>query len=124
MKIIINNASMQPIYEQIVEQIKRQIVQQELTEGTPLPSVRALAKDLKISALTVKKAYDFLEEEGLIATVHGKGSFILGANPDLMEEESRREVEACMEQAVAKGRNCGMSDEQLREVLELLLEPS
>lgn len=123
MKIIINNASMQPIYEQIVEQIKRQIVQQELAEGTPLPSVRALAKDLKISALTVKKAYDFLEEEGLIATVHGKGSFILGANPDLMEEESRREVEACMEQAVAKGRNCGMSDEQLREVLELLLEP-
>ena len=123
MKIIINNASMQPIYEQSVEQIKRQIVQQELTEGTPLPSVRALAKDLKISALTVKKAYDFLEEEGLIATVHGKGSFILGANPDLMEEESRREVEACMEQAVAKGRNCGMSDEQLREVLELLLEP-
>ena len=123
MKIIINNASMQPIYEQIVEQIKRQIVQQELTEGTPLPSVRALAKDLKISALTVKKAYDFLEEEGLIATVHGKGSFIRGANPDLMEEESRREVEACMEQAVAKGRNCGMSDEQLREVLELLLEP-
>lgn len=123
MKIIINNASMQPIYEQIVEHIKRQIVQQELTEGTPLPSVRALAKDLKISALTVKKAYDFLEEEGLIATVHGKGSFILGANPDLMEEESRREVEACMEQAVAKGRNCGMSDEQLREVLELLLEP-
>lgn len=123
MKIIINNASMQPIYEQIVEQIKRQIVQKELTEGTPLPSVRALAKDLKISALTVKKAYDFLEEEGLIATVHGKGSFILGANPDLMEEESRREVEACMEQAVAKGRNCGMSDEQLREVLELLLEP-
>lgn len=123
MKIIINNASMQPIYEQIVEQIKRQIVQQELTEGTPLPSVRALAKDLKISALTVKKAYDFLEEEGLIATVHGKGSFILGANTDLMEEESRREVEACMEQAVAKGRNCGMSDEQLREVLELLLEP-
>ena len=122
MKIIINNASMQPIYEQIVEQIKHQIVQQELTEGTPLPSVRALAKDLKISALTVKKAYDFLEEEGLIATVHGKGSFILGANPELMEEESRREVEAYMEQAVAKGRNCGMSDEQLREVLELLLE--
>lgn len=123
MKIIINNASMQPIYEQIVEQIKRQIVQQELTEGTPLPSVRALAKDLKISALTVKKAYDFLEQEGLIATVHGKGSFILGANPELMEEEHRREVEACMEQAVAKGRNCGMSDEQLREILDLLLEP-
>lgn len=123
MKIMVNNASMQPIYEQIVEQIKHQVVGQELPEGTPLPSVRALAKDLKISALTVKKAYDFLEQEGLIATVHGKGSFILGANPELMEEESRREVEMCMEQAVIKGRNCGMSDEQLREVLELLLEP-
>lgn len=121
-KIMINNASMQPIYEQIVEQIKNRIVQGELVEGTPLPSVRVLAKELKISALTVKKAYDFLEEEGLVATVHGKGSFILGANPGLMEEECRREVEACMGQAVAKGRNCGMSDEQLREVLELLLE--
>lgn len=123
MKIIINNASMQPIYEQIVEQIKHQIIRKELEEGTPLPSVRVLAKDLKISALTVKKAYDFLEQEGMIATVHGKGSFILGANPELMEEECRREVETCMEQAVAKGRNCGMSDEQLRELLELVLEP-
>ena len=65
MKVMINNASMQPIYEQIVEQIKSQIAQQELAEGTPLPSVRGLAKDLKISALTVKKAYDFLEQEGL-----------------------------------------------------------
>lgn len=122
MKIMINNTSMQPIYEQLVEQIKHQIVTKELTEGTPLPSVRVLAKELKISALTVKKAYDFLEAEGLIATVHGKGSFILGVNPDLMEEECRKEVEACMEQAVQKGRSGGMSDAQLREVLELLLE--
>ena len=123
MKVMINNASMQPIYEQIVEQIKSQIAQQELAEGTPLPSVRGLAKDLKISALTVKKAYDFLEQEGLIATVHGKGSFVLGVSPQLMEEAQRREVEACMEQAVAKGRGCGMSDAQLREILELVLEP-
>lgn len=122
MKIIINNASMQPIYEQIVEQIKHQIIQKELEEGMPLPSVRVLAKDLKISALTVKKAYDFLEQEGMIATVHGKGSFILGANPELMQEECRREVETCMEQAVTKGRNCGMTDEQLRELLDLMLE--
>lgn len=122
MKIIINNTSMQPIYEQLVEQIKHQIVTKELVEGAPLPSVRVLAKELKISALTVKKAYDFLEEEGLIATVHGKGSFILGVNPDLMEEECRKEVEACMEQAIRKGRSGGMSDAQLREVLELLLE--
>lgn len=122
MKILINHASMQPIYEQIMEQIKQQIVKGELTEGMPLPSVRALAKDLKISALTVKKAYDFLEQEGLVATVHGKGSFILGANPGLLEEACRREVEASMEAAVAKGRSCGMKDEQLREILELFLE--
>ena len=77
---MINNSSMQPIYEQIVEQIKQQILQGKLKEGEALSSVRVLAKDLKISALTVKKAYDYLEQEGLIATVHGKGSFVLVAN--------------------------------------------
>lgn len=122
MKIMINNSSMQPIYEQIVEQIKQQILQGELKEGEALSSVRVLAKDLKISALTVKKAYDYLEQEGLIATVHGKGSFVLAANPSLLEEEQRREVEICIEQAVAKGRSCGMSDTELRELFELVLE--
>lgn len=122
MKIMINNSSMQPIYEQIVEQIKSQVLQGTAKEGEPLPSVRSLAKDLKISALTVKKAYDFLEEEGLVTTVHGKGSFISAANPSLLEEERRREVEECLEQAVAKGRNCGMSDGEMRELLELVLE--
>lgn len=122
MKIMINNSSMQPIYEQIVEQIKQQILQGELKEGEALSSVRVLAKDLKISALTVKKAYDYLEQEGLIATVHGKGSFVLAANPSLLEEEQRREVEICIEQAVAKGRSCGMSDAELRELFELVLE--
>lgn len=122
MKIMINNSSMQPIYEQIVEQIKQQILQGELKEGEALSSVRVLAKDLKISALTVKKAYDYLEQEGLIATVHGKGSFVLAANPSLLEEEQRREVEVCIEQAVAKGRGCGMSDGELRELFELVLE--
>ncbi len=122
MKIMINNSSMQPIYEQIVEQIKQQILQGKLKEGEALSSVRVLAKDLKISALTVKKAYDYLEQEGLIATVHGKGSFVLVANPSLLEEEQRREVEICIEQAVAKGRSCGMSDAELRELFELVLE--
>ena len=102
MKIIVNNSSMQPIYEQIVEQIRQQILQGDLKEGDALASVRALAKDLKISALTVKKAYDLLEQEGMIATVHGKGSFVLAANPSLIEEKQRREVEECMEQAIAK----------------------
>lgn len=121
-KIIINNSSMQPIYEQIVEQIKNQILQGELHAGDALPSVRVLAKELKISALTVKKAYDYLEEEGFVVTVHGKGSFIAAANPSLMEEERRREVEIILEQAVSKGRSCGMSDGELRELLELVME--
>lgn len=122
MKVIINNSSMQPIYEQIIEQIRQQIVTGELKEGDALASVRTLAKDLKISALTVKKAYDYLEQEGMIATVHGKGSFVLAANPELLKEEQRREVEVCMEQAVEKGRHCGMTDAQIKELLDLVLE--
>lgn len=122
MKVIINNASMQPIYEQVVEQIKKQILQGELQEGDALPSVRVFAKELKISALTVKKAYDSLETEGLVTTVHGKGSFILGANSSLIAEEARREVEADFEGAVKKGRGCGMSDDEIRQLLELILE--
>ena len=119
MKIIVDHTSMQPIYEQIVEQIKKQILQGTLREGAPLDSVRMLAKDLKVSALTV---YDALEEEQLIATVHGKGSFVLGVNPSLLAEEQKREIEQRMEQLVAKARAYGMSDEELRAVLELFLE--
>lgn len=122
MKIIINHSSMQPIYEQIVEQIKTQILHSDLNGGDALPSVRTLAKDLKISALTVKKAYDYLEEEGLVVTVHGKGSFISDANQGFLEEEWRREVETIMESAVAKARKCGMGEEELRELFELILE--
>lgn len=121
-RIIVNNSSMQPIYEQIVGQIKAQVLGGILCDGDALPSVRGLAKELTISALTVKKAYDTLEEDGYIATVHGKGSFITAANPSLLAEERRREVEQCMETAVAKGKSCGMRDEELRELLDLLLE--
>lgn len=122
MNIIVDHTSMQPIYEQIVEQIKKQILQGTLREGEALDSVRMLAKDLKVSALTVKKAYDALEEEQLIAMVHGKGSFVLGVNPSLLVEEQKREIEQRMEQLVAKARTYGMSDEELRAVLELFLE--
>lgn len=122
MKIILNHSSMQPIYEQIVEQVKRQIVQEELHGGDALPSVRVLAKELKISALTVKKAYDALEQEGFIVTVHGKGSFIAEANRSLIEEEGRREAEMYMESAVLKGRSCGMSDGELMELLRIVME--
>ena len=88
MKIIINHSSMQPIYEQITDQIKAMIIDGTLKEEEMLPSVRTLAKELKISALTVKKAYDFLEEEGFVVTVHGKGSFIAKNNQGLIAAES------------------------------------
>lgn len=122
MKIIINHSSMVPIYEQILEQIKAQIISGELKENDLLPSVRAMAKELKISALTVKKAYDNLEEEGMTRTVHGKGTYVTASNQELLQEERRREVEADMETVVMKGRRSGMTDEELREVFELIME--
>ncbi|MBQ8802847.1 MAG: GntR family transcriptional regulator [Tyzzerella sp.] len=122
MHIIINNSSMQPIYEQIVNQIKAAIMKGDLKEEQILPSVRSLAKDLRISALTVKKAYDTLEEHGFIVTVHGKGSFVSCANQELMLEEKRKEVENDMEMAIRKGRSCGMNNKELTELFKLMLE--
>lgn len=122
MKIIINHSSMVPIYEQIVEQVKGLIMEGELTENTALPSVRTLAKELKISALTVKKAYDSLEQEGFAVTVHGKGTYIASFNTELMKEEKRKEVEADFELAIQKGRRYGMKDEDLKELFTLILE--
>mgnify|MGYP001625158717 FL=1 len=122
MKLIINNASMQPIYEQIVSQIKTMIMNGELQEQESLTSVRALARELKVSALTVKKAYDALEEEGFIITVHGKGSFVACANQELMLEEKKKEVESDLEMCIRKGRSCGMSRQELTELFQLVLE--
>ena len=122
MNIIINNLSMRPIYEQIVNQIKESIMDGSLKEEQMLPSVRGLAKDLRVSALTVKKAYDALEEQGFIVTVHGKGSFVSCANQVLMLEEKRKEVEAAIESVIRKGRGCGMSDQELTELFMLVLE--
>jgi len=113
---------MQPIYEQIVEQIKGRIMRGELQADTALPSVRTLAKELKVSALTVKKAYDALEQEGFIITVHGKGSFVAFANQQLMLEEKKKEVEAELEMTIRKGRSCGMSNQDMRELFEIILE--
>ena len=122
MRIIINNASQQPIYEQIVEQIKSLIISGELLEHQALPSVRALSKELKISALTVKKAYDYLDSQGFIVTVHGKGSYVASTNQELLVEEHRKEVEADLELAIQKGRRCGMSAEEIRQLFNLILE--
>ena len=122
MKIIINHSSMQPIYEQITEQVKGKIMKGELQADTLLPSVRTLAKELKVSALTVKKSYDALEEEGFIITVHGKGSFVTCASQELMMEEKRKEVEADFEAAIRKGRSLGMSNQEITEVFMIVLE--
>lgn len=122
MNLIINHTSMQPIYEQIVNQIKDKIMHGELLEETMLPSVRTLAKDLKVSALTVKKAYDQLEEEGFVNTVHGKGSFVACANQAQMLEEKKKEVESEFEQTIKKARSCGMEDTEIRELFEIVLE--
>ena len=122
MHIILNHSSMVPIYEQLMEQIKSDIIQSELKEGEALPSVRTLAGELRISALTVKKAYDKLEEEGFVTTVHGKGTYVAASNIQLMEEERRKEVEADLEAAIQKGRRCGMKGEEIRSLFELIME--
>ena len=105
-----------------LEQIKAQIISGELKENDILPSVRTMAKELKISALTVKKAYDNLEAEGMTVTVHGKGTYVAASNTQLMEEERRKEVEADLEAAIQKGRRCGMKEEEIRSLFELIME--
>ncbi len=122
MKIIINTSLMVPIYEQIVDQIKTLIRNGVLKENDNLPSVRTLSKELKISALTVKKAYDNLESEGFTVTVHGKGTYVAATNAELLLEEQKKELEADLEQAIQKGRRCGISDEDIKSLFELILE--
>lgn len=122
MKIIINTSLMVPIYEQIVDQIKMLIRNGELKENDNLPSVRTLSKELKISALTVKKAYDNLESEGFTVTVHGKGTYVAATNTELLLEEQKKELEADLEHAIQKGRRCGISDEDIKSLFELILE--
>lgn len=120
--IIISNSSGKPIYEQITDQIKAAIVKGELAEGEQLPSIRALANSLRVSAITTKRAYADLEATGLIETVQGKGSFVAGGNAELIREEQMREVEGLMARAVEKGRSVGLTDDELTEMLALVLE--
>lgn len=122
MKMIINSSSMVPIYEQLMDQFKAMIVKGELKENDSLPSVRTLAKELKISALTVKKAYDLLEEEGFTVTIHGKGTYVAHTSSELLLEERRKEVETDLEKAIQKGKRCGISDEEIESMFKLILE--
>ena len=122
LNLIINHTSMEPIYEQIIAQIKAEVIEGRMTAGDALPSVRTLSRELKISALTVKKAYDNLEEEGLIVTVHGKGSFIAAANQELLMEERRKDLEKELEAAVQKARTGGLTAKEIRESFEIIME--
>lgn len=122
MHIIINHSSMVPIYEQIMDQIKKAIVNGTLKADDILPSVRSLSKELKISALTVKKAYDNLEAEGFTVTVHGKGTFVTSTNTQLLKEEQIKEVENHLEKAVLKGKEYGMDNKEIRELFNMIME--
>lgn len=122
MNIIITNGSSKPIYEQIASQIKAAILSGELMEGSPLPSIRALANDLHISVITTKRAYAELEEAGFIDTVQGKGSFVAGGNLELLREERLRQVEALLTSAVAEAASAGIGPDEVREMLDVLLE--
>ena len=120
MEIIISNSSNQPIYEQIVRQVKGQIMAGDLTAGEQLPSIRALANSLRVSA--TKRAYADLEAQGFIETVQGKGSFVAGGNAEMLREERLREIEERLLQAIEAGRALDLGDEELIEMMRTLLE--
>ncbi len=122
MNIIIRNTGEAPIYEQIVIQIKNAILSGELAEGEPLPSIRLLAKELRISVITTKRAYEELERDGFIVTMSGKGSFVAPQNLELLREEQRRELEQHLTQAVAAAKAAGVGRQDLMELLALLYE--
>lgn len=122
MELIIRNTVNQPIYDQICSQIKAQIIAGQLAPGEALPSIRALAKDLKISVITTKRAYDELEADGFLYTVAGKGCFVAEKNLDLVREQQQRELEDHLRAAAALARSCGVSREELSEMLRILTE--
>ena len=119
MDIILTNAGGQPIYDQIVSQVKAQILSGKLKEGDALPSLRALAKDLRISVITTKRAYEELEREGFIVSLTGKGSFVAGANTELIREEHLRRLEDHLREAVSLSHLCGLDLDGLTSILSM-----
>ena len=123
MHIILNHSSMVPIYEQLMEQIKiRYLIQSEIKEGEALPSVRTLAGELRISALTVKKAYDKLEEEGFVTTVHGKGTYVSASDKQLALEARQKAIEDDFDKVIDRALSMGMKKEEISEVVKLILD--
>lgn len=122
MKIIISNSSQNPIYEQISSQIKAMIIRGELDQGEALPSIRALARDLQISVITTKRAYDELEKEGFIETMQGKGSFVAMQNKELMKEKKLKIIEEKLVEVVKESNHMGISYEEINEMLKILFQ--
>lgn len=120
MEIIISNASSQPIYEQIFSQIKSSIISGRLSEGEILPSIRNLAKDLRISVITTKRAYDELERAGYIYTVAGKGSFVAQKNIEVIREEHLKRIEEHMQKIIELAPSCGLNGDEIIEMFKVL----
>lgn len=122
MDIIISNSNKSPIYEQIASQIKNLIITGELKEGDALPSMRLLAKELRISVITTKRAYEELEWDGFIETVTGRGSFVASKNLEFIREEHLRMAEECLQKSVDIAKSSGITLEELMDILKTLYE--
>ena len=120
MDIILSNSSDEPIYQQIVSQIKSHIMSGELAAGDALPSLRALAQQLRISVITTKRAYEELERDGFIENFTGRGCFVKSQNTDFLREESVRQTEELLAKACEKAKLCGLTLEEMKEILELV----
>ena len=122
MDLIISNTGGQPIYEQICRQVKGAIAAGKLKPGEPLPSIRALARDLRISVITTKRAYEELERDGFICTQAGKGSFVAAQDAELARESNLREIEEHLQAAVELSRQIELPAEELQHILQVLIE--
>ncbi len=122
MNLIISNSDGRPIYEQISSQIREKIISGELSEGDSLPSMRMLAKELRISVITTKRAYDELERDGFITTVTGKGSFVAAKNIEMIREEYLRRIEIHLQTAADLAMGCGLGHEELCKMLVVFYE--
>lgn len=120
MNIIISNSSNKPIYEQITEQIKNKIVSNELKTGELLPSIRTLAKDLRISVITTKNAYDELEKEGFVETVPGKGTYVANKNVELIKEDQLAKIQDLLDTAVQLAKLSKISEQEVKNMLDIL----
>lgn len=122
MVLLIDNKSGAPIYDQIYSQIKSEIINGNLKEDDALPSIRSLAKDLCISVLTTKRAYDELEKEGFIYTIPAKGSFVAAKNVELIREENLKRIEACIEEIIRLASSCKLSKGDIIDMLDIFKE--